>query len=126
MRICITRSERTSYSETFIRDQIVGFSKLAEVYTIHSGRLPERKEDGTLLGPRLFWILHKIVKSISGQRNNYFAHYGLKKYFRENKIDVVLVNYGLAGAHLAPVCRDLNIPLIVIFHGHDATDKKLV
>jgi hypothetical protein len=34
MRICITRSSRNAYSETFIRDQIAEFSKLAEVYTI--------------------------------------------------------------------------------------------
>ncbi len=126
MRICITRSERNSYSETFIRDQIAGFSKLAEVYTIHSGRLPERQEDGKLLSPWIFWILHKIVKGISGRRNNYFSHYGLKRYFRENRIDVVLANYGLSAAHLAPICRDLRIPLIVIFHGHDATDRKLL
>lgn len=126
MRICITRSERHSYSETFIRDQIAGFSKLAEVYTIHSGRLPERKEDDTLLGPSIFWILHKIVKGITGQRNNFFGNYGLKKYFKENRIEVVLANYGLSAAHLAPICQDLNIPLIVIFHGHDATDKKLL
>ena len=39
---------------------------------------------------------------------------------------MVLANYGLSGAHLAPICKDLNIPLLVIFHGHDATDKKLL
>ena len=126
MRICITRSERYSYSETFIRDQIAGFSKLAEVFTIHSGRLPERKEDGTLLSSTLFWILHKIIKGVSGKRNNYFGNYGLRKYFQSNKIDVVLANYGLSAAHLMPVCRELNIPLLVIFHGHDATDKKFL
>lgn len=126
MRICITRSERHSYSETFIRDQISGFSKLAEVFTIHSGRLPERKENDSLLGPQIFWVLHKIVKGITGQRNNYFGNYGVKKYLRDNHIDVVLANYGLSAAHLAPICRDLKIPLLVIFHGHDATDKKLL
>jgi glycosyltransferase involved in cell wall biosynthesis len=126
MRICITRSERYSYSETFIRDQIAGFSRLAEVYTIHSGRLPQRREDGSLLAPYPFWILHNIVKGITGKRNNFFGNYGLKKFFRENKIDVVLANYGLSAAHLAPICRDLNIPLLAIFHGHDATDRKLL
>jgi glycosyltransferase involved in cell wall biosynthesis len=128
MRICITRSEHHSYSETFIRDQIAGFSKIqgVEVFTVHSGRLPEREEDGTLLSPFGFWVLHKIVKGITGQRNNYFGNYGLKKFFRENKIDVVLANYGLAAAHLVPICKDVNIPLLAIFHGHDATDKKLL
>lgn len=123
MRICITRSEKYAYSETFIRDQISGFSELAEVYTIHSGRYPERKEDDTLLSPKIFWLLHKIVKTFLG-RNNYFSNYGMKKYLKHNKIDVVLANYGTSASHMVPVCKDLNIPLIPIFHGHDATDKK--
>ncbi len=126
MRICITRSERYSYSETFIRDQLAGFSKLAEVFPIHTSRLPERSENGKLISPWLFWILHKVTKAITGKRNNYFSNYGLKKYFLDTKIDVVLANYGLTGAHLLPICRDLDIPLIVIFHGHDASDKNLI
>ncbi len=125
MRICITRSSRNAYSETFIRDQIAEFSKLAEVYTIYSGRLPEKKEDGKLLNSKFFWLLHKIVKGFVG-RNNYFGNYGVKKYLIDNKIDVVLANYGMPAFHLMSVCKSLNIPLLVIFHGHDATDIKLL
>lgn len=125
MRICITRSSRNAYSETFIRDQIAVFSNWAEVYTIHSGRLPEKKEDGTLLNSKLFWSLHKALKVVLG-RNNFFGNYGVKKYLKDNKIEVVLANYGMPGAHMTPVCKALNIPLLVIFHGHDATDKKLL
>lgn len=123
MRICITRSEKYAYSETFIRDQITGFSELSEVFPIHSGRFPEREENGKLLSPKLFWVLHKIIKTFVG-RNNYFSNYGVKKYLKNNKIDVVLANYGISAAHLTPVCKSLNIPLLVIFHGHDATNKK--
>jgi len=126
MRICITRSERHTYSETFIRDQISGFSKLAEVFPIHSGRLPERKEDGKLLGSPLFWILHKIIRGITGRRNTFFGNYAVKKFLRENRIDVVLSNYGISAAHLSPVCVEAGVPLLVIFHGHDATSKKLL
>lgn len=126
MKICIARSERNSYSETFIRDQLTGLSKLADVYSIHTSRLPERAEDGTLLSPFAFWLLHKLVKSVTGIRNNFFSHYGLKKFLTTNKIDVVLANYGLTAAHLMPVCKILNIPVVVIFHGHDAGDKTLV
>jgi glycosyltransferase involved in cell wall biosynthesis len=125
MRICITRSSRNAYSETFIRDQINGFKNWADVYTIHSGRLPEKDENGLLLNSKLFWVLHKIFKVFLG-RNNFFGNYGVKKYLKDNKIEVVLANYGMPGAHMTPVCKDLNIPLLVIFHGHDATDKKLL
>lgn len=125
MRICITRSSRNAYSETFIRDQIAGFRKWADVNTIHSGRLPEKNEDGELLNSKLFWVMHKLLKGILG-RNNYFGNFGVKKYLKDNQIDIVLANYGMPGAHMTPVCKDLSIPLLVIFHGHDATDVKLL
>lgn len=123
MRICITRSEKYAYSETFIRDQIAEFSELAEVYSIHSGRFPEREENDTLLSPKLFWVVHKLIKTFVG-RNNFFSNYGVKKYLKNNKIDIVLANYGISASHMMPVCKALNIPLLVIFHGHDATNKK--
>lgn len=125
MRICITRSSKFAYSETFIRDQITGISQWAEVHTLHSGRLPEKREDGTALNSKLFWTLHKLVKVFVG-RNNYFGEYGIKKYLKDHKIEVVLANYGMPAAHMAPICKKMGIPLIAIFHGHDATDKKLL
>jgi glycosyltransferase involved in cell wall biosynthesis len=121
MRICIARSKKSAYSETFIREQISGLSQLADVFNVHSGRLPERKENGKLLTPFFFWTFHKVVKTLTGNRNNFFIHYGFKKFLLENKIDVVLANYGLTGSHLAPICQRVHVPLVVIFHGFDAT-----
>lgn len=125
MKICITRTEKNAYSETFIRNQIKEFESLCETYTVHSGRYPERTENGNLLSPYLFWIVHKMIKMLVG-RNNFFSNYGVKKFLNKNKIDVVLANYGISASHMVTPCKALNIPLIVIFHGHDATDKKLL
>lgn len=125
MKICITRTKKSSYSETFIKDQIALFSDFSEVYPVHTGRFPERCENNALLSPYLFWLLHKTFKIIVG-RNNSFSNYGMKKYLKENKIDVVLCNYGTTGSHMVPICKALNIPLLVIFHGHDATENKII
>src|SRR5690606_1208162 len=123
MRICISRTERNAYSETFIRDQIAEFSKLATVYAVYGGRFPERQENNQLLHSKLFWFQHKMIKGLVG-RNNFFSNYSMKKYLRDNKIDVVLANYGSSASHFVPVCKSLDIPLLPIFHGHDATNKK--
>jgi colanic acid/amylovoran biosynthesis glycosyltransferase len=32
----------------------------------------------------------------------------------------------MPASNMVPVCKALNIPLVVIFHGHDASDKKLL
>ncbi|MGB5190225.1 glycosyltransferase [Robiginitalea sp.] len=125
MNLCITRSVKFAYSETFIRDQIAGLQERTAVYTLHSGRYPEREENGTLLSPRAFWLAHKGIKTLVG-RNNYFSDYGVKKYLKTHKIDVVLANYGISAAHMLVPCRALNIPLLAVFRGHDVTDKKLL
>lgn len=125
MNICITRSRKDPYSETFIRNQIKGLSNRANIFTIHTGRLPERNEEGQLLSPLLFWYLHKALKLFIG-RNNYFGNYGIKKFLSQHHIDVVLSNYGLSASHMLPICRRLNIPLVAHFHGHDASRHKIL
>lgn len=126
MNICITQTEKGRYSETFICNQIATLSNWANIFTVHAGRLPQRSDNGALLSPYLFWVLHNIIKTISGRRNNYFGNYGLQKLLKEKKIDAVLANYGIAGVHILPVCKNLNIPLIVHFHGFDASQQKIL
>jgi colanic acid/amylovoran biosynthesis glycosyltransferase len=126
MKICITRSRKSGYTETFIRNQITGLLGKTNVVTLHSGRLPQRTEDGKLVGPWIYWLVNQIIKGLTGNRNNYFSHYGLKRFLISEKIDLVVGNYGLSAAHFVPICKDLNIPLVVIFHGYDATLKKVV
>jgi glycosyltransferase involved in cell wall biosynthesis len=123
MNICITRSRKDPYSETFIRNQIKGLSDRANIFSIHTGRLPERNEQGQLLSPSLFWYLHKTLKLFIG-RNNYFSNYGIKKFILRHHIDIVLSNYGLSASHMLPICRSLNIPLVAHFHGYDASRHK--
>jgi glycosyltransferase involved in cell wall biosynthesis len=120
MRICITRSNKHSYSETFIRSQIAGLKKYAEVYTIYGGWLPEFRENGKLLNSWLYWALNKIVKNVFKKSNNYFGNYGLAQYLKHHEIDIVLANYGIGGVKLLPVCKQLKLPLVVHFHGFDA------
>ena len=50
----------------------------------------------------------------------------LKKSLKENKIDVILVEYGTLAYSLLPLFSICNIPFIVHFHGYDASVKKVV
>lgn len=126
MKICIARSEKGRYSETFIQNQIAHLSKIAEVFPVYDGRLPQRAEDGRLLAPAYIWMANNVVRAISGRRNQFFGNYGMKRFLKNEKMDVVLANYGMAGVHLLPVCTALHIPLVVHFHGFDATQKKVL
>lgn len=46
--------------------------------------------------------------------------------FLNNNINIVLAEYGPTGALLTPICRILNIPLIVHFHGQDAHNHSMI
>jgi glycosyltransferase involved in cell wall biosynthesis len=53
-------------------------------------------------------------------------HDSLAGFFREHNVDVVLAEFGPAGADIAPHLQRLGIPLIVHFHGHDAHRQQVV
>jgi hypothetical protein len=44
----------------------------------------------------------------------------LHAFFRQQNVSCVLAEYGMNGADICPVARELGIPLVVHFHGHDA------
>jgi colanic acid/amylovoran biosynthesis glycosyltransferase len=50
----------------------------------------------------------------------------LGRFFRQSGVDVILAEFGDAGAAIAPVAAEYNIPLIVHFHGHDAHRSPLL
>jgi len=54
-------------------------------------------------------------------KKNYTKEALIKRYLQEHHIDVVLAEYGTAGSFIAPVCKSLDIPLLVHFHGFDAS-----
>ncbi len=47
----------------------------------------------------------------------------LMKSFKRNKIDVAFAEYGPTAVEVLPICRKLHLPLIVHFHGFDASHK---
>lgn len=50
----------------------------------------------------------------------------LNIFLKENNINVVLAEYGLVGAEVAAICYQANVPLIVHFHGYDASMKSVL
>lgn len=50
----------------------------------------------------------------------------VSKEFVNNKIEIVFAHYGMVGAKILPVCKLLNLPLVVHFHGHDAVRKTVL
>ena len=59
-------------------------------------------------------------------KKNYTKEALISRYLQEHHIDVVLAEYGTAGSFIAPVCKSLDIPILVHFHGFDASRKDIL
>ena len=118
MRIALVTPNQNAYSETFIQQH----KKFIEgqLYSYYDGYLPKKLEGELLINPRKLRVKH-IFK----------GHYRLNRFslsellilnsFKDKKIELVFAEYGNTAVKLLPICRELDLPLIVHFHGHDAS-----
>lgn len=119
MNIALLSPSKSSYSETFIQAQKNGL--IGTVFYYYNGAPPTKLEGkGSILIPfgdfrKRYGLLFKDVRSHS-----------LKGSFKKNKIDVVLAHYGPTGESVVDVCSALKIPLVVHFHGFDASIPSVI
>ena len=120
--ICIVSPKMGAYSETFIRNHIKYIP--ANIYPLYGGSVNHlQRDDGTFLTPNqtlLRNFKNSIYRRIKRQTWENYRKLPLIKFLIDNKIEAVLAEYGQTGVFLMRVCQELNIPLIVHFHGYDA------
>jgi len=61
-----------------------------------------------------------VERLTSPQVGYYVRKKAFRKYLRDNDIHAVMAEYGPSGYMVMEDCKELNIPLIVHFHGRDA------
>lgn len=123
MNIALISPNQNAYSETFIQEHKKGLK--GNIFYYYAGEVPTAVEGGVVINSRR----KRIVDLIKG-------HFHLNKFslaeqavitsFKKNKIDLVFAEYGVTGERILPVCRELDLPLIVHFHGFDASQKDVV
>ena len=129
--ILIVSPTKIGLTETFIRahiDQLYGnvfylygwdldFKTQADVSLIQL-----YKPKSSFLTKLKSLLPHYIYfRLLQKSKKNYTKEALIKRYLQEHHIDVVLAEYGTAGSFIAPVCKSLDIPLLVHFHGFDAS-----
>lgn len=120
MLLAITSPTPSIYSETFIHMQM---ERLPCAMRIHGSPVATETLPGGAIEP---------LKSMRGiletgywcglRKTRWEGPQGaeLKRRLKRHRIQVVLANFGQAGADLLPFCRALGIKLVVHFHGYDA------
>lgn len=116
--IAIVSPAQNAYSETFIQAQKNNLS--GKVFYYYDGKPPKKLEGFGVLLRKQDALVFKIKKKL---KLTYFSLFeqAFIKSLRQNKIQVIIAQYGPTAHFIADICSFLKIPLITHFHGYDAS-----
>lgn len=114
------------YTETFVRRHLEQLP--FNMHLLYGGYLPtnaQREGDLVSGNPAVkaflrFWAVFR------GLPSDHFLRKGIASYLLRNNISLVLAEFGQSGAEMTPICRELGIPLVCIFHGYDAYNREVI
>lgn len=134
--ILIVSPTKVGLTETFIKahiDNLDGtifylYGYDLDFKTVSDVPLEDFYRPKSTLNDKLLNILpHFVWFRIHAKKKEQFKRENLiKKYLTEHQIDVVLAEYGTSGSFMSPICRELKVPLIVHFHGFDASKYQIL
>lgn len=124
MNIAIFSPNQNPYSETFIqahkkylKDQIFYYYGRGSQIRLETKVEKEGKLESLLLK-----IYLKIFKKS-------YSELWVRRILRslaKNKVNAILIEYGTHAFHLLPILRKTKIPIIVHFHGYDASRQDII
>jgi colanic acid/amylovoran biosynthesis glycosyltransferase len=121
VNLCVATSYLPSLTETFIRAHIEQLP--ANVTLVHGWR-PRVGNKPVLSWPML--VGYKAWRTLTGADLERETAAAYLKLFRERQIDAVLAEYGEMGVQVMNATIIADIPLIVHFHGYDASLKSVL
>lgn len=123
--LCIIKPNKSAFSETFIQahiDRLAGNKMI-----LYGGAFPVYDHEGKyLIKSKIGLLSYLIQKRIFKKKQIGVSKSALANYLKQNKIDIVLAEYGMVGAMIAPACKMAGVPLVIHFHGADAHHKPTV
>src|SRR4051794_39877263 len=118
--IAIVCPLKNAVSETFIqahRELIKG-----NIYFLYGGFVPTHSLQGAIAkNSEVYKRLKRILPVFVYDRIKTDPAKELEAFFKKNKVQVVLAEYGQTACGVLEICKKLSIPLIVHFHGSDAS-----
>ena len=123
MRICVVTNGPLSYTETFIRQHVKDLPSenlLMDDWPpwVRTGSRWERAWTG-----RAFYRALRLFFPQGYRRRITKAYASL---FRQQQIEAVLAEFGPSGVAVLEACQQLNLPLVVHFHGFDLSVRRVL
>src|SRR5690606_27739172 len=123
MNIAIFTPNQNPYSETFIQAH-KNFLRGNIFY--YYGRRSIKLEGVSPMATSTERRFLNLQKKLFKKPSNFIEETILLKSFKKNKIQVVLAEYGTHAHFILPYVKKSNLPLVVHFHGYDASIKSVL
>jgi colanic acid/amylovoran biosynthesis glycosyltransferase len=120
-RVVIVCNNRPKPSETFVQAHIDRFA--AGLPLVH-GWSPMAGSHRVL--PLVERLVFKVRRMVLGESPAVQTTAGYLRAFRRMRPDVVLAEFGDVGVRVMEACARLDIPLVVHFHGYDASRTDVI
>ncbi len=126
MRICFLRSNKYSYSETFLDNLVSNLSPAKVLYEGWYPTVESNMEKSFLPFPFNYLLFRGGFRNLFPKLYHSFYNRSFAKYLQKENIDLVFANYGPMGVAVRDACKLANKPILVHFHGFDASDYKVL
>ena len=134
MKVLVFNRAFFNISETFIYKQITGVPADVDVELLafniaNEDAFPLRNKKYQVDSvansvDRIFTAIRKNVFRVR-YKLGLFAHFAVKKILKEKKYDLIHAHFGFNGLLIFPLAKTFRIPLVVTFHGVDASPQML-
>lgn len=127
--VVIANNNLNKYTETFVNLHKKYLEESGYyLHTFYGGYLPsaEAKRGSFLKDSKWYRAWLQLKEDVLDYSNEHYHKEAIKNYLVQYNIRLVIAEFGLVGADIAPLCNDLKIPLIVTFYGYDAHHTKFV
>ena len=125
--IAFITSNADAVAETYIRNHIFGLFPRQSVLIYESGDAIYYSQIPRLIVNYNSTFLKRLYRLVAFTRTFSFLvpvledKRNIEEFLLLHNVKIVYAEFGNNGIWIAPICKSLNIPLVVNFHGYDAT-----
>ena len=124
MNIALISPNYKVVSETFIQNHKNNLP--GNIFYYYNGFIPTCLEsEGNLLESYKKSFVNKIKLKLF-YRNVELNKFILRKSFIDNKIDLVVAEFGITGSQVFSICENLKIPIITTWLGYEISQKEII
>lgn len=124
MNIALISPSQTTYSETFIQAHKEGLK--GNIFHYYGGLEDKSLEGFGTLKNSGNSLLFKLQRKLLKKDYTWYFQRFLKASLKKNEINVVLAEFGYIAEQNLQVIKELKLPLIVHFHGLDASVQRII